>query len=131
MAVRQRNDGLRKRCGCPRRRWGECAHPWHVNFKWKGKHCRLSLDRESGKQIRSRSDARIEIDRIRAAVRAGTFVQAPDESQVRGELTFSQFFFRPPLRFSTPSLSRCSRRRAGSGSSCRSSGETSIWTGAN
>ena len=91
MAVRQRNDGLRKRCGCPRRRWGDCAHPWHVNFKWKGKHYRLSLDRESGKQIRSRADARIERDRIRSAVRAGTLVPAQDESQVRGELTFSQF----------------------------------------
>lgn len=64
MAVRQRNEGLRKRCGCPRRRWGECSHPWHVNFKWKGRHYRLSLDRESTKDIRSRSDARAEFDRM-------------------------------------------------------------------
>lgn len=91
MTERQRNDGLRKRCGCPRRRWGDCAHPWHVNFRWKGTHYRLSLDREAGRQIRSRSDARAELERIRLAVRAGTFRPAPDESQVRGELTFTQF----------------------------------------
>jgi len=91
MAVRQRNNGLRKRCGCPRRRWGECSHPWHVNFKWKGTHYRLSLDRQSNGEIRSRSEARAELDRIRSAIRAGTFRTARDESQVRGELTFTQF----------------------------------------
>jgi integrase len=91
MAMRQRNEGLRKRCGCPRRRWGDCSHPWHVNFKWKGRHYRFSLDRESTDEIRSRAEARAEFDRIRTATRAGTFRTARDESQVRGELTFTQF----------------------------------------
>lgn len=28
------NKGLRKRCGCPRRTWLRCPHPWHFAFKW-------------------------------------------------------------------------------------------------
>jgi integrase len=90
MAERQRNDGLRKRCGCPRRRWGECSHPWHVNYKWKGKHYRLNLDREANRKIRLKSDARIEFERIRSEIRAGTFRTSSTE-QAHGELTFSQF----------------------------------------
>jgi integrase len=61
-----------------------------VNFKWKGKHYRLSLDREADHEIKSKSDARIEFDRIRSEIRAGTF-RASSAEQVRGELTFSQF----------------------------------------
>ena len=44
MAVqRQRNDGLRKRCPCPRRTWAKCSHPWHFAFKHDGEHYRFSL----------------------------------------------------------------------------------------
>ena len=33
---RHQNDGLRKICGCARRAWPKCPHPWHFNFKLKG-----------------------------------------------------------------------------------------------
>jgi integrase len=91
MRERRQNGGLRKRCGCPRRRWGECSHGWHLNFKWKEKHYRISLDREAERPIRTRSEAKAELDRIRSAIRAGTFRAAPVETQTRGELTFTQF----------------------------------------
>ncbi len=92
MAERCRNGGLRKRCGCPRRRWGECSHPWHVNFKWKGKHYRLSLDKEACRHIGTKEEARAEVDRIRAAIRGGTFRRAETEAtQASGEVTFTRF----------------------------------------
>ena len=33
MTTRHHNDGLRKICGCPRRQWAKCRHPWHFSFK--------------------------------------------------------------------------------------------------
>ena len=27
-----RNDGLRKRCRCPKRKWAKCHHPWWFGF---------------------------------------------------------------------------------------------------
>ena len=33
---RRQNGGLRKVCGCPRRTWAKCTHPWHFNFKARG-----------------------------------------------------------------------------------------------
>ena len=44
MVKRQRNDGLRKVCDCPRRTWPKCSHPWHFNFKWAGEHYRFSIE---------------------------------------------------------------------------------------
>lgn len=54
---RHTNDGIRKLCGCPRRKWAKCAtdgvvHPWHFNFKWNGEHFRFSLERRIGKLVR-------------------------------------------------------------------------------
>ncbi len=92
MSERHRNDGLRKRCGCPRTSWGKCRHPWHLNYKWKGKHYRLSLDREGPDLVRTRGEARLAADKIRQLIRAGTF-QTDDAAaaEARGELTFTQF----------------------------------------
>lgn len=70
---RQRNDGLRKRCRCSPTRWAKCPHPWHFNFKWDGVHHRLSLDREAGHRITSKTEAQTEANRIRYAIRVGTF----------------------------------------------------------
>jgi hypothetical protein len=44
--ARRRNDGLRKLCECPRRRWAKCEHPWHFNFNHKGEAYRFSLERQ-------------------------------------------------------------------------------------
>ena len=38
---RHNNDGLRKRCDCPRRGWAKCPHPWHFNFTWSGEYFRF------------------------------------------------------------------------------------------
>jgi hypothetical protein len=68
---RHRNGGLRKRCGCPRKNWTKCSHPWHFNFKWRGLHYRLSLEREAGRPITGKTDAQAEAERIRNAIRDG------------------------------------------------------------
>lgn len=45
-----RNEGLRKRCGCPRRAWTKCPHPWHANFTPPGlREQRVSLHRYARK----------------------------------------------------------------------------------
>src|SRR5262245_34697312 len=81
--TRHRNGALRKRCGCPRKRWAKCDHRWHLNFKPKrgplaGTAFRLSLDREIGEPITSRSDAETAATNIRAAILAGTFRAATE-----------------------------------------------------
>jgi hypothetical protein len=70
---KHRNGGLRKRCACARKNWTKCSHPWHFNFKWRDAHYRLSLDREAGHPITSKSDAQAEAERIRNAIRDGRF----------------------------------------------------------
>ncbi len=73
VAVR-RNDGLRKRCDCPRAKWPKCAHDWHFNFKPRGGPAfRFSLDREVGRRLTSKEEAEREADAIRVQIRAGTF----------------------------------------------------------
>ena len=86
----QRNHGLRKRCGCPRTKWPKCAHGWHFNFSWKGVSHRLSLDRECGRHIESKTEAQAEADRIRAAIREGRH-QATSSPATLDDLTFAQF----------------------------------------
>ncbi len=71
--VRHRNDGLKKRCGCKRRNWSECAHPWYFNFQWEGEHHRFNLDREVGRRLRGKTDADTEAESIRDRIRAGIF----------------------------------------------------------
>ena len=69
MTTRHHNDGLRKRCRCPRRQWAKCPHPWSLNFKWAGRHYRLSL----GPGFTSKTAARAEADRVREQIRSGTY----------------------------------------------------------
>jgi integrase len=74
------NDGLQKRCGCPRRQWAKCSHPWYFNFGYRGKGVRLSLNKHANKPLgywMPKSEAETLRDTIRAAVRAGTFCEAP------------------------------------------------------
>jgi integrase len=71
---RHHNDHLRKVCGCPRRRWAKCDHPWHFNFKpAAGPVYRFSLERELGEPVRSKTEAEAARDRVLVAIRAGTF----------------------------------------------------------
>ena len=83
---KQRNRGLRKRCRCPRAKWPKCPHGWHFNFSWKGVSYRLSLDRECGQHIDSKTKAVTEAERLRGEIRKGVFGTA-----VVRESSFRQF----------------------------------------
>jgi hypothetical protein len=69
--MRKRNDGIRKRCGCARKNWPKCSHPWHFNYKHGDVHYRFSLDREVGRRIEGKTEAEAEAERIRTAIRDG------------------------------------------------------------
>ena len=71
---RHRNDGLRKRCGCARRNWSECSHPWYLNFAWKGVHHRVNLDRVLGRTLKGKTEAKTEAENLRAAIRPAVSV---------------------------------------------------------
>jgi integrase len=70
---RHANKGLRKLCDCARSTWPKCRHPWHLNYTFKGTVYRLSLDRDLGRHVDSKTEAEREAERIRGAIRAGTF----------------------------------------------------------
>jgi integrase len=79
MTTRNRNRGLRKICGCPRRTWAKCPHSWHFNFKPKGGPAfRFSVDTEAGKHIEAKGDAEALADKWRDAIREGTFRRRGD-----------------------------------------------------
>lgn len=69
-------NNVRKVCGCPRRTWAKCEHPWHFAFKWKDVHHRFSLDKHLNRHIDSKTKAEEEAAEIRKAIKAGTFGQA-------------------------------------------------------
>ena len=90
MKERHRNDGLRKRCGCARHLWSRCPHSWHLKYRWRGIHYRLSLNRQVDQPFRTKADARAESEKIRTAIRAGAFrTTCPQRNS--GEITFRQF----------------------------------------
>ena len=88
---RHDNHGLPKVCGCARRAWAKCPHPWHFNFKWNGTPYRFSLDRELGQPIRGKTEAQTAADNLRIAIRAGTFRQQPAQPTTPGALTLEAF----------------------------------------
>jgi integrase len=71
--MKHTNDGLRKICECPRRVWAKCEHAWHFNFKWAGADYRFSLDKLLKREVRSKTEATQEAQRIRDEIKAGTF----------------------------------------------------------
>lgn len=77
------NNGLRKICGCPRRTWAKCPHAWHFNFKLPGgpSH-RFSLDKHLGRPVKSKTEAETEAEKIRTAIREGTFGQVAPRSEM-------------------------------------------------
>jgi len=77
--MRQRNYGIRKHCGCSRAKWPKCPHGWHFNFRWKGVNHRLSLDRECGRHIGSKTETQAEAERIRTEIRNDAFRQGGGE----------------------------------------------------
>lgn len=93
---RHRNNNLRKICGCSRRTWAKCDHPWHFNFRPKGGPTyRFSLDRELGRPIRKKEEAEAARDTLCAAIRNGEYKrQADDAGPVLSLLTLRQLFTR-------------------------------------
>jgi integrase len=87
--TRHRNSGLRKRCGCSRKVWPKCPHSWFLNFKPRGgPPYRLSLDRELGRRVESKSEAKAAATMIRAAILAGTFHASTSTPNAAASLTF-------------------------------------------
>src|SRR5262249_27719204 len=81
-ATRRKNQGLRKLCGCSRRNWAKCSHPWHFNFKLRGgRPYRFSLDAEVGKHLATKEEAVVAAENIRKAIREGRFVRAAERRQ--------------------------------------------------
>lgn len=85
------HDGVKKRCGCRRKRWSTCPHPWHFNFYHGGVEHRLSLDHvaraRSERPPRTKHDATTWRDRLRAEIRAGTFRDREEPAPVQTALT--------------------------------------------
>jgi hypothetical protein len=127
--TRHRNDGLRKVCGCARRTWAKCEHPWHFNFKWAGEIYRFSLERVIGKiakdthgkwtrdratlgaRITSKSEAEQERDRLRTAIRDGILTT---DRPVLSTLTVTQLFDLYETRYLTlerPTIAEADRAR--------------------
>ena len=73
--TRHRNGGLKKRCGCPRRQWAKCSHPWHFGCYHNGREHRYSLSeiaRARGDTVpTSKTEAKDLADRLRGEIRAG------------------------------------------------------------
>jgi len=85
--TRQRNGGLRKVCGCPRRVWAKCDHSWYFSFKFGPVHHRFSIDKHLGRHVDNKSDAEDEAAEIRKAIKAGTFGQpAPRQDMTLRQL---------------------------------------------
>jgi hypothetical protein len=121
---RHGNHGLRKVCGCPRRRWLKCLHPWHVNFKLKGgEHLRKSVDRLAGKHIASKDDAKKILEKLRTDLREGKLVTvkrgkhvdvAPPTAPVVDTLTVAQLLD----QFITRHVALSTRTRSMSNARC-------------
>lgn len=98
------NGGLKKRCGCPRRQWSKCAHPWHFGFKSAGKEHRWSLHRVADKPRgywMSKSEAEAIRDRLRAEIREGKLDSpTPDANLTFGDIVerYVQRHVRVPTR---------------------------------
>jgi integrase len=88
MKERRVNRGLRKRCGCPRSKWPKCDHPWHFNYKWRGVHYRISLDKYvRPRRIDGKIEAEREAARLKIAIEEGHF---GEHRPVRDTLTVAQ-----------------------------------------
>lgn len=66
----KKTKGLKKRCGCARRTWETCAHPWFFTFQWQHQVARGSLE------VSTKEQAVKKLDEIKVAVRNGTYVGA-------------------------------------------------------
>jgi hypothetical protein len=70
--------GLYKLCEHKRRARDGREHAWSARFR----HARVSLEKWSNREIRTKTDADIAFDEVRRAVRAGTFDEVYKERHV-------------------------------------------------
>ena len=63
MSTKHHNDGLTKRCDCPRPRWSKCSHPWHFAYQWRLARYRVCLDRLLGRRLKGKTEADGEAER--------------------------------------------------------------------
>jgi hypothetical protein len=114
--TRNRNDGIRKVCGCPRDKWPKCPHGWRMNFKWKGVHHRYALDRLlAPRQVRSKTEAENEAERIRTEIREDRFREpgaAADDRPVLSTLTLTELLDTFERRYLKPERAGSSLRNA-------------------
>ena len=92
--TRHRHNGLRKICRCPRRQWPKCGHSYHFAFFHRERPYRYSLSRLLDRPVTTYQDARAEADRLRAAIRGGTFPQPTTPAPTAETLeTFAALWF--------------------------------------
>ncbi len=123
---RHDNDGLRKLCACPRRKWPKCDHPWYLNFSHRGVSYRYSLDTLlSPRRVRAKTEAVAAAEQLRAAIRNGTFRKpgAPDAGPVLARLTLAQLLALYDTRYLSveraPKNLRNDRYLSGRSGACR------------
>lgn len=81
--ARHHNAGIRKICGCSRRNWPKCTHPWHFNYKPRGgQPYRFSIDAEIGRRVKDKTEAQQLAKGYRDTINAGTFIRAAERRQL-------------------------------------------------
>ena len=96
--MRKRNDGIRKQCGCARKNWPKCRHPWHFNYRRAARSTTASASAaRSVARIDGKTEAEAEAERIWTEIRSGTFQSvgsAPHGTPISAApdtMTFSAF----------------------------------------
>ena len=103
-SARHQNDGLKKRCTCPRREWCRCPHAWFAQVSHLGRVYRVSLSRFTkahGETIpATKAEAKNLLTRIRAEIQIGKplIPRAAVQSVVTG-LTFGDLCDRYLVEF--------------------------------
>jgi len=82
--------GLYKLCSHQGRARDRCEHGWWGSFQHGGRLHRASLARWANQEVRSKTEAAAILDRMRDAVRAGTFAKKEAEP-LEERLTFNRF----------------------------------------
>ena len=87
--TRHRNNGLRKYWRLlSRRNWAKCPHALASELPVEGDALhRFSLNRHLGRNITSRTEAETEAERLRLAIKDGTFEDPTDARAVSADRT--------------------------------------------
>jgi hypothetical protein len=90
--AKRTHDGVKKRCGCSKRQWPKCSHPWWFSFFYRGTEHRYSLDKIASARNEpaptSKADAIEWRDRLRNEIRFDTLTQLTPPPAEPTRLTF-------------------------------------------